>query len=618
MPFPEIEYQWEWDLESSPEDLWPIVSDTNRFDRDSGVPALKALESGKRLVNARHQFRQLVFGLPLDYVREPYEWVYPYHYGVVRHYKRGPLLKLNVQVKFEPREGGGTRCIYWVGATARNLPGFVGIPIMIGVMYARRFEKIMRSYDRMVASGKSLQAKSSLVEFASGGRARLATLRQRLIDEDSNPELVDRLVQVIETRDPLALSRIRPYELADSWGVSRRSVLELCLLATRAGLLEFQWDLLCPLCRNARASSQALGGVRSNVHCDTCNIDFTVNFDRSVELTFCPNPAIRPVDRNAYCIGGPVDTPHVIVQQLLAPATTRQISTLMEPGRYRVRVLEQTGGQFFRVESGAPDANVSFLASTEGWPDLEPVVPASPKITLENQTNDEQLFILERMAWTDQAATAAEVIVLQRFRDLFANEALRPGEQISVGSMAIMFTDLRESTRMYYEIGDAPAFGIVMNHFDVLRTAIAAEQGSIVKTIGDSVMAVFPAPAAALRAILNAQSTLNVVEPGSVALLLKAGIHYGPCIAVTLNDRLDYFGSTVNIAARLEGQSSGQDVIISEMVFNDPEVVALLDGSEQGLSAQRIETTLKGFGEQRFGLWRVAMNQPEFQESDKG
>jgi class 3 adenylate cyclase len=549
-------------------------------------------------------------------VREPYEWVYPYHYGVVRHYRRGPLLKLNVQVKFEPKPDGGTCCIYWVGATARNLPGFAGIPIMIGMNYSRRFEKIMRSYDRMVASGKLLQAKSSQIEFAPGGRARLTTLRQRLIDEEANPVLVDQLVQTIETRDSLSLSRMRPYEMADTWRVSRRSVLELCLLATRAGLLEFQWDLLCPLCRNARASSQALGGVRSSVHCDTCNIDFSVNFDRSVELTFCPNPAIRPVDRNAYCIGGPVDTPHVVVQQLLAAGTTRNISTLLEPGRYRARVLEQTGGQFFRVEADAPDNAVSFEACSEGWPSQEPIVPAAPQIILENQTAEEQLFILERMAWTDQAATAAEVIVLQRFRDLFANEALRPGEQISVGSMAIMFTDLRDSTRMYYEIGDAPAFGIVMNHFDVLRSAIAEENGSIVKTIGDSVMGVFPAPAAALRAILKAQATLNMVQPGEVALQLKAGIHYGPCIAVTLNDRLDYFGSTVNIAARLEGQSSGQDVIISEMVFNDPEVVTLLDDEQQMLSAERIETTLKGFGDQRFGLWRVSLQRVQVQGVD--
>ena len=79
----------------------------------------------------------------------------------------------------------------------------------------------------------------------------------------------------------------------------------------------------------------------------------------------------------------------------------------------------------------------------------------------------------------------------------------------------------------------------------------------MIKTIGDSVMAVFPRPVAALKALAAAQDLLASPPAGSRPLLLKGGIHYGPCIAVTLNDRLDYFGSSVNLAARLAGLSSG-------------------------------------------------------------
>jgi class 3 adenylate cyclase len=92
-------------------------------------------------------------------------------------------------------------------------------------------------------------------------------------------------------------------------------------------------------------------------------------------------------------------------------------------------------------------------------------------------------------------ATAAEVTALQMFRDLFAAEALRSGEQISVGTLTVLFTDLKNSTRLYREIGDATAFGRVMNHFDVLKQVIAEEDGAMVKTIGDAVMAVFRQPA---------------------------------------------------------------------------------------------------------------------------
>jgi len=171
-----------------------------------------------------------------------------------------------------------------------------------------------------------------------------------------------------------------------------------------------------------------------------------------------------------------------------------------------------------------------------------------------------------------------------------------------VGSLAIIFTDLRGSTRLYNQIGDAPAFGLVMNHFDVLRDAIQDEGGAIVKTIGDAVMAVFRRPAPAIRAMLLAQKRLaEMNEP----LYLKAGIHYGPCIAVTLNDRLDYFGSTVNKAARLEGLSTGGDVVISGAVEADPEVVALLEDGT--LRAETFNARLKGFDDEEFMLWRVAL-----------
>jgi class 3 adenylate cyclase len=117
-------------------------------------------------------------------------------------------------------------------------------------------------------------------------------------------------------------------------------------------------------------------------------------------------------------------------------------------------------------------------------------------------------------------------------------------------------------------------------------------------------MAVFRQPENALRAMLKAQRVL--AEHAENPLTLKAGLHLGPCIAVTLNDRLDYFGSTVNMAARLEGLSSGSDVVISRAVYEDPDVRELLDRANGGLKAERFEIPLKGFDEETFELWRVA------------
>ena len=322
-----------------------------------------------------------------------------------------------------------------------------------------------------------------------------------------------------------------------------------------------------------------------------------------MELTFRPNPAVRPASDNAYCVGGPQVTPHIIAQQPLAPGENRSISPPLEAGRYRLRTLGLHGGRFLATgRAGA--GGVTLHAGSGGWPSDETQLGSSPELRLENGTADAQLFILERMAWTDQAATAAEVSALQMFRDLFASEALRPGERIEVGSLTVLFTDLRESTRLYRESGDAVAFGHVMTHFDVLRGAISAEQGGLVKTIGDSVMAVFLRPIAGLRAVLAAQAQLEAQGSLPKSLRLKAGLHTGSCVAVTLNDRLDYFGSTVNIAARLEGlAASHTGVVVSAAVMEDPEVASWV--KEGGLQTEPFEASLKGFEGERFRLWAV-------------
>jgi class 3 adenylate cyclase len=345
--------------------------------------------------------------------------------------------------------------------------------------------------------------------------------------------------------------------------------------------------------------------MKQRAHCEVCNIDFSANFDRSVELTFRISPAIRRLEDRSFCVGGPQVTPHIVAQQLLAAGDQRCVALPLEEGRYRLRTLELTGARFLvATPDGVREATLT--AADDGWPQGELGVSQAPTLRFENATDAEQLFILERMAWTDQAATAAEVTSLQVFRDLFSSELLRPGEQISVGNLTVLFTDLRGSTNFYQEIGDAPAFGRVLDHFDVLREEIVEEDGALVKTIGDAVMAVFRRPISALRAILNAQQRLASPPDGTPPFYLKAGMHQGPSIAVTMNDRLDYFGSTVNIASRLERFSSGKDVIISDTIRHDPEVSEVLSIKEAQLVAKRFEAQLKGFNEKQFHLWRVA------------
>ncbi len=611
--FKDLHYRWEWRLKSSPEALWSLISDTDRFNRDAGLPSLeKRTAERERLVNARRRLRLFRFGIPVEWEEEPFEWVRPYRFGVVRRYLSGPVAEMRVRVELAPESGGGTQLIYQVWARPRNLLGLIALPIQIGFLSARAFDQTMRRYDQRARVGVATIAPVAeprtavKPQYAPGGKPRLAQLHSALLARGVKTDLVAKLVATIQQADDLTLSRLRPYALADAWGAPRREVLELCLWAVRLGLLEFRWEVLCPLCRGAKESIPTLGDLSAEVHCDTCNIDYTANFDRSVELTFRPNPAIRPIEEYEYCVGGPQLTPHIVAQQLVSPGGQRTLSLPLEEGRYRFRALELRGGQLLTATPEG-DSEIALEAQAAGWPNDERRISPRPVLLMRNATEQEQLLILERTAWSDQAVTAAEVTTLQLFRDLFANEALRPGERISVGSLTIVFTDLRGSTRLYREVGDAVAFGRVMAHFDILRDCIIAEGGALVKTIGDAVMAVFVHPVGAVRAILRAQHELANPSPGKTPLQLKAGIHYGPCIAVRLNERLDYFGSTVNFAARLESLSTDDTIIISPAVRNDPEVVDYLTEVQSLVKTEPVTATVRGFEEENMELWRVSL-----------
>jgi class 3 adenylate cyclase len=599
----EFHYRWEYDLRASPQALWPLVSDTNRFNRDAGLPDVSA--QGSSEVNdglGRRRLKLKKLGVGVEWEEEPFEWVRPFRFGVVRRYRKGPVSEMRVAAELSEREGGGTRLVYDVRVRPRGALGRAVIPLQVGRVSARKFAEVFRRYDQLALDEqtRTTEATRSNILGASAGTL-LDSLLVKLVGAGADARLAARLCETVEAADELTLARLRPYALADAWGAPRREVLELCLRATRGGLLDLRWELLCPVCRGTQQSAETLRDVRADQHCDSCRIDFTVAFDRSVEVVFRPNASVRRVEPRDFCVGGPQVTPHIVVQQLVPAGETRTVAPLLEEGRHRLRTDANDDARTLLVSANGSE-ELTIHADGE---EEELTVSTHPVINLQNDTADERLFRIEREAWGGQAATAAEVTALQLFRDLFAAEALRPGDQISVGQMTILFTDLRNSTRLYREIGDAVAFGAVMSHFDVLREEIAREGGSIVKTLGDAVMAVFPRPAPALRAIMGAQGKLASPPEGVRPLTVKAGLHAGPCIAVTLNERLDYFGSNVNIAARLEPLSTGEDCVITSDVRRDPEVLELLADPSSGLAAEPSEAMLKGFDNECFELWRV-------------
>lgn len=594
----EFHYTWTWDLESSPEALWPLASDTNRFNRDTGLPPMQLLgiSNGAKLVK---------FKIPLIDIRweeDPFEWTYPYRFGILRRYKSGPLAEMRVDCRLEPLQPSGTRIIYDVQVKAANILGDIGIPLAIGFISAKRFESTFKRYDLITSNIGSIVMNIKGRNLSSSGQARFKVLSERLKEQGVDSSILSHLYEYMNYADDLSIQRMRPYALADGWKADRRTVLEAFLRATRTGLLDMYWDILCPECRGVTDDYARLSDLHATAHCNTCQIDFTTNFDHNVEVIFRPNSAVRPVDATVeFCVGSPQRQPHIAFSLTVPPHEQLPFSTVLNEGRYSLHASEIPGTQILLAANDGLE-QIDFRARLNGWPTGITKLGLSPNVRLINDTDSTLTFELVRTAWSDQAATAADVTTLQVFRDLFSSEVLRPGEEISVGATTLMFTDLRNSTRLYRDIGDAPAFGRVREHFEILEQAVTAEGGSIVKTMGDAIMAAFRNPVSAVRAVWNAQKQISA--RGEPPLSLKVGIHHGPCIVVNLNDRLDYFGSTVNIAARLPNFSVGGEAVLSESIRNDQEVIEFLEKNSPPNSLTRFQGDIRGY-DQSIELWRV-------------
>ncbi len=586
-------FDWHLDLDSSPQALWPFVADTNRFNRDTGLPAVTHIQDAPDVPPGMYRLAFRIFGQRVVWDEAPFDWVYPYQFGVLRTYRAGPVQEMRVQATLAPREKGGTHLRYEVWARPANVLGHVAIPVQIGLISARRFAAVFKMYDALARQGQvpfALAARE--VRFAPGGRERLAAARRLIVVDEDSAVAYEQMRALLYSADDLSLQRIRPYQMAAHWSLPRRSVLETMLRAARAGVLDMRWELICPQCRGVGESHATLSGVHNGAHCSFCNMNFDVDFDRQVEVVFRPNGAVRPIPEAArFCLTGPHSEPHRAINASVPAGEVLEAKTALEAGEYTLFCSEHTAGRSVLVGAqGNPEP--VWILSEKGWAEGDYTASLSPRLRIENRSAHPQHIVLERSAWRDDAATAADVTSLQIFRDLFSREALRPGEEIGINSVTLLFTDLRDSTRMYNQIGDASAFGRVRAHFEILEEAIAAEGGAVVKTIGDAVMAVFRQPVGALRAICAAHAAMQRIG-GSPQLYLKAGIHSGPCIAVTLNERLDYFGSTVNIAARLPGFAEGGEVVFSKTVYADPEVQRWL--TQAGTPVEAFQTRVKGF-----------------------
>ncbi len=616
--------RFEASLESllPPEDLWPFVSDTQRLNRSIGLPSAE-FEFSPRADGGSiptGTYRKLGFVIS-RWVEHPFEFVKPYRYSVLREYSVGPFTRVHGGSELTPHDGGTTVHV-WADITPRHLLGTLSAKLLVGPQSTSRVLARCRAYERELLKRRALAATSE--GPAIEARMAVYTGPEPEVDERRLDRLATQLMRVSQDAEITGLLRqhlvhapddrvssMRPFELADIWGTERRATLATFLRATTVGLLDLKWEVLCPYCRVPKESVGTLREMTGQAHCESCSITFDATFDRLVEVRFRPATAIRAASEGVFCIGGPQNTPHVIAQAELQGGEARKWELDLPVGQYRLRspqagaTLIEVGGDSASsdspawVTSGFATAATEVVVDSRGMtPPLLQVGSEHLALTIESRLDVTAVISLEDQNWTDTAATAALVSTMAEFRDLFSSEVLAPGLQVAIERLVLLFTDLSGSTAMYERIGQAKAFRLVQDHFRVLDPAIREHNGTMIKTIGDAVMAVFSSTKDAVACAIQMQCgirALVVAEGVDAERLLKVGIHSGACLAVTLNDKLDYFGTAVNIAARTEHECQGGEIMITAEGWDDEGVEDLVRAS-----AERTETTeavLKGITE---------------------
>lgn len=591
---PMLRLTMERTFDLSPERIWLLLSNNNRLNRAIGLDPVKKDAAAAGSVS-RPMTSTAAKIWPMHWEEYPFEWEQGKWYEVFRDYSRGPMRTFRSGIRLSADgEGGGRttlRLYSNVSPASRAL-----LPI-VRVIVANFMKKTFAYVEQAIEASSSdmalaLQGLPVMVRKTPADKEKLSVLAGRLAEQGSDRKLIRLLQTLIEEGGDEEAVDIHPFRLADAWDMPREEVLKLMLRATRSGMLNMEWRLICPNCRVAESGAGALAELPVRYHCDWCGVDYDAVFDRYVALCFSVHPDIRDVTRSIYCVGSPAFSPHIHTQRLLRANETATIELPSGDSGWRLRVLRgneklrllrhrEEDGRFagrdaavempeypltgiLAVSDNATDPSCSpFMMDIElgceGWSVDSVMVHPEATLRIRSRRDTDVMLVLEREAWEDSVATAAHVTLFPEFRTLFASDVLAPGQQVGIQSLTVLFTDLCGSTAYYEQVGDAEAYSYVRHMFDFLQQTVQAHNGAVVKTIGDAVMAVFDRPEEGIRAALQIQDHWRAAG----GLQLRVGLHHGPAVSVGMNGRNDYFGRTVNLAARIQAAGNPGEIVMA-------------------------------------------------------
>ena len=451
-----------------------------------------------------------------------------------------------------------------------------------------------------------------------------------LLRQTADPSAAEALQSAVASASDRALNRINPLDFASSHGLDEEATIGALVQAARLGLLDMSWNVLCPGCGGVLETAGALKTInRHEYFCSMCAADYEPTLDQLIEVTFSVNPRVRRIAahdpdslshaeymRQIFWSSG-ADLPEdietavgrVTLDQMELGPGERASMSLSLPKGFIIAFDPVTHASMFLDVSGEETQERRTLslvfAETHAHSGTTKLAPGPLRITFENKAARRTLPALwvhgKDLDLLSEARrpflTATRLLSNQTFRDLYRSGTFDPEQRFKITSLTILFTDLRGSTALYDRVGDLAAFDLVRSHFGELIAAVAAEGGAVVKTIGDAVMATFTAPDRALRSAMRMREAMRQINAkrGSEDLALNIGLHDGPCLAVMLDDRQDYFGQTVNIAARVQGLAEPTAVLATGPVVQSADAARLLSDAGYRMTSRLLN--LRGVSE---------------------
>ncbi len=460
----------------------------------------------------------------------------------------------------------------------------------------------------------------------SESEALFAVLRQSA--DAAAVAAIERVIRDGRDRD---LCRVNVLDFAAKNAIGEEAVIGAFLHAARLGIFELSWNVLCPGCGGVLDAGTSLKAVdQEQYNCALCAAGYQPTLDEMVEVTFTISPRVRRIaahDPNQlpmpeYCRqvfwSSGVDLPEnfeelideITLDAVELPPGGKAILSLQLPAEFAIVFDPVTHGTQFLDVKGEPTRerrNVTMVFNTAHTSnETIALAPGPLRLSLENQTGERVLPAIWRAGDTLHTLlgrrrpflTAKRLLTNQIFRDIYRTDTLDVDQRLKITSLTFLFTDLKGSTELYERVGDLVAFDLVRAHFGVLNEIVAAEAGAVVKTIGDAVMATFPTPDRAVSAALRMRDAMRGLNERRQRedLLLKIGIHEGPCLAVMLNDRQDYFGQTVNIASRVQGLADSRSIFATGPVVENAGSARLLESA--GLSPVQQRHMLRGIADE--------------------